>query len=460
MAYFAGLRKPPKHQNSPRNHLSNKERGKIVKTLLKVCDVAESLFREEHRVLRVAQPCVVFGDTHGNLADVLTMEDMFWKADPSLSPQNFLFLGDYVDRGAFSFEVVAYLFCQKILAPGKFLLLRGNHEFRMVNETFNFFEELRKKFGEADGQTLYERFNKVFEWMPLAAVIDGKISCAHGGVPSYFGAVCRLSTLDRIPAPLKADKKTTSDSPPYWDLVWSDPVDKQAFDDQIAGLTGAQMDSQQYKTGFLPNTKRGAGKFWSETATKNFLSVNKLDFVIRAHEVAVNGFLHHHGGLVTTVFSSSNYQNSNDAGAILVQDFKLRPVKLIPGGSQQKKRSWPGRVLHRVAVVTRIRNPSPAERHSWTPGLRGKAGRRSNAKLDRSSMSGGVAHMVERPLCMRKARGSIPRTSTSCYVESGPVDFSTGRQIPGVTRTVFEDTKRMNRRCFTFEPDRLSRWRG
>ena len=156
------------------------------------------------------------------------------------------------------------------------------------------------------------------------------------------------------------------------------------------------MDSQQYKTGFLPNTKRGAGKFWSETATKNFLSVNKLDFVIRAHEVAVNGFLHHHGGLVTTVFSSSNYQNSNDAGAILVQDFKLRPVKLIPGGSQQKKRSWPGRVLHRVAVVTRIRNPSPAERHSWTPGLRGKAGRRSNAKLDRSSMSGGVAHMVER----------------------------------------------------------------
>ena len=82
-----------------------------------------------------------------------------------------------------------------------------------------------------------------------------------------------------------------------------DPIDKQAFDDQIAGLVGAQMDSQQYKTGFLPNTKRGTGKCWSETATKNFLSVNKLKCVIRAHEVAPKGFMHHHDGLVTTVFS-------------------------------------------------------------------------------------------------------------------------------------------------------------
>lgn len=330
IALFSELVKPKK-KDKPRDLLSDPtRRAKIVKLALDVCDGAEKLFKEEYRVLRISQPCVVFGDTHGNLADLLTMEEMFWKQYPSLDPRKFLFLGDYVDRGQFSFEVVSYLFAQKILAPGKFLLLRGNHEFRSVNKSFNFYGDLRDRFGEADGQLLYERFSKVFEWMPLAAVIDGKIFCAHGGVPSHYGEVCHMATLDNISAPLEDDNKSTGNSAPYRELVWNDPIDKHAFKDQTEGI-GEQLDSMYLRTGFLPNTKRGTGKYWSETATKNFLSVNKMDFVIRAHEVAVNGFQLHHGGLVITVFSSSNYQNSNDAGAVIVQDWKLRPVKLIPG---------------------------------------------------------------------------------------------------------------------------------
>ena len=83
------------------------------------------------------------------------------------------------------------------------------------------------------------------------------------------------------------------------------------------------------RTGFAGNTKRGTCKYWSETATSNFLTVNKLDYVIRGHEVARDGFMFHHNGHVVTVFSSSNYQNSNDAGGVFVQEHKIRPVKLI-----------------------------------------------------------------------------------------------------------------------------------
>lgn len=87
----------------------------------------------EPRLLQLHTPIYVFGDIHGNMNDLLSFAKNFWPLGLHLTPGSFLFLGDYVDRGSYSLEVLAYLFTQKIMFPEKVFLLRGNHEVRAVN---------------------------------------------------------------------------------------------------------------------------------------------------------------------------------------------------------------------------------------------------------------------------------------------------------------------------------------
>lgn len=92
-----------------------------------------NILSSESRLLRLRSPAYVFGDFHGNMADLLTFARTMWPLGMHLTPGTFLFLGDYVDRGMFGLELLAYIFAQKIMLPEKVFLLRGNHEVKAVN---------------------------------------------------------------------------------------------------------------------------------------------------------------------------------------------------------------------------------------------------------------------------------------------------------------------------------------
>lgn len=131
---------------SSNNWLQKQTKPDLVDKIVKLCSEAEILFANESRVIKVSSPVYIFGDIHGNLRDLMIYERIFWHMGPSCIAYNFLFLGDYVDRGIHSVECITYLLCLKLLSPNRFTLLRGNHELRSVQHQFTFYRECLDKF--------------------------------------------------------------------------------------------------------------------------------------------------------------------------------------------------------------------------------------------------------------------------------------------------------------------------
>lgn len=206
----------------------------------------------------------------------------------------YIFLGDYVDRGKWGFECALYLFCLKLLAPQKFILLRGNHEDRYINSTYSYKIELEHKYGPKVGHFFYELTNHVFDRLPVAATLDkAGPFMVHGGIP--FSAVGQ--NLGKLISSLPKVNSEPRHTPLIWEILWSDPSDNLSFRDEYENMVDAlnrqeasfpsqatrpdEIIAQQYRLGFLPNRKRGAGHVFNELALGTFLATNGCSHLIR-----------------------------------------------------------------------------------------------------------------------------------------------------------------------------------
>ncbi|CAF1265219.1 unnamed protein product [Adineta steineri] len=291
----------------------------LAKNVISLCKEVREIIRREPRCLKISSPCYVLGDIHGNYQDLVCFEKSLWRATPLLSPASFLFLGDYVDRGVHGLEVIIYLLAAKFQCPKKVLLLRGNHEIRKVQQMFSFYKECLGKFGDTLGKEVWDAINTVFDVLPLAAVIDDKILCLHGGIPSPTACPGDfVSTVNDIIVPLSEPE---SESSLAWEIMWNDPfsIDTNTAAQIPSGATG----------GFFPNTRRSTGNYFTGEALMAFLEKNNFTHVIRAHEVVQVGFKVQLSGRLLTVFSSSHYcGGTNEAATVLVDSAKLRLIRL------------------------------------------------------------------------------------------------------------------------------------
>eukprot|EP00731_Ephydatia_muelleri_P022738 Em0015g321a len=291
----------------------------VARCFIDLCLKAIDVFASEPRLLEMASPVYVLGDIHGNFRDLSCFEKVLWRMGPVLTPAKFLFLGDYVDRGKHGFEVVAYLLAQKLLTPSKFMLIRGNHEIRVVQESFSYKRECVEKFGEQLGMEVWEATNKVFDVLPLAAVIDKKIFCVHGGIPHPDLCEGLISSINDIPTNLPTPMESNLLA---WEVMWNDPIRQDDIDASIEEQL-AQND------GFVDNFARGTAHMFSAEALNEFLKKNDLSHVIRAHEMKAAGFQIQQHGRLLTVFSSSLYCGaSNEAACVLVDNLKIRTIRL------------------------------------------------------------------------------------------------------------------------------------
>ena len=256
-----------------------------VEEIKLICDSVKEIFSKEQNVVRVSSPVTIAGDIHGQFHDMLEL----FKTGGDVSNTKYLFLGDYVDRGLHSVQVITLLFLMKIENPDQIILLRGNHEARSQTQVFGFYDECLMKFGDSQ---VWKMFTDTFDMMPVSAVIDNKLFCCHGGLSPSAPTIDDLQQLER--------RRELGDNGALADVAWSDPED----------------DHQ----GWLPSP-RGAGYTFGQDVLEAWNHLNGLEMLIRGHQMVDEGFFWHHNQQTLTLFSAPNYMYrcGNTAAVLEIQ---------------------------------------------------------------------------------------------------------------------------------------------
>lgn len=249
-----------------------------------LCIQMSNVFSNENTVLDLDIDCVIVGDLHGHILDLIRIFQKF-----GFPPKTkYLFLGDIVDRGEFGVDTLVIIFLMKLFYPDCVYIIRGNHEFEDVCCTGGFFAEIESRYPITD---VFDVCLDCFSYMPLAAVIKKKIFCIHGGLGPDINKIDDIRSIKR--------PVINSYDPIVENAVWSDPRNN------ITGFT---------------ESERGGGKFFGPDVVNKFCSENDIQLIVRGHECIAEGCLYTFDNKIVTVFSASNYCGTvnNHCGVLIV----------------------------------------------------------------------------------------------------------------------------------------------
>jgi len=276
--------------------------GKLVQSTegqMKALNTAcREVYMSQSALLELEAPLKICGDIHGQYHDLLRLFE--YGGFPPES--NYIFLGDYVDRGKQSLETITLMFAYKAKFPENFFTLRGNHECASITRIYGFYDECKRRYNIK----MWKQFCDVFNTMPVCGLIDEKIMCMHGGLSPE---ITNMDQVRRLVRPTDVP-----DTGIICDLLWADP------DKDIAGW--AEND-------------RGVSFIFGPDVVTSFLQKQDMDLVCRAHQVVEDGYEFFAKRQLITLFSAPNYCGEFDnAGAMMSIDetlmcsFKvLKPVK-------------------------------------------------------------------------------------------------------------------------------------
>ncbi|ATU07672.1 metallophosphoesterase [Methanohalophilus portucalensis] len=253
-----------------------------IDTLSNLLPKVADIFISENPVIYVGTDSVmVIGDIHGDLKAL----DLILKMQKKINCERMIFLGDYIDRGPNSVEVLNKLFRLKIADPDKIILLRGNHETAEMNYCGGFYDEL----GRDD--SLFVLANHVFEEMPIAAIIFNRIFCVHGGIPGSQ----KIHSIEKYHS---------------FEYIWNDPSELNGMHSSARG-----DDIKEY----------------GPDITSDFLQINGLELIIRGHSALKEGYKWYFNEKLLSLFSTPNYRSLFNVAAFAV--IKDENTKIVVFGT-------------------------------------------------------------------------------------------------------------------------------
>lgn len=252
-----------------------------------LCEKARELLVEESNVQTVQAPVTIAGDIHGQFYDLLELLN----SGGPLPDVQYLFMGDFVDRGFNSVETFLLLLTLKVRWPDRVTLIRGNHESRQITQVYGFYDECLRKYGNAN---VWRYCTEVFDFLALGALIDNRAFCVHGGLSPSIHALDQIRAIDR--------KQEVPHDGAMCDLLWSDPEDIKSW----------------------AVSPRGAGYLFGADIVSQFNHTNGLDLIARAHQLVMEGYKNMFEDTLVTVWSAPNYcYRCGNVAAILTLDDKL-----------------------------------------------------------------------------------------------------------------------------------------
>ncbi|TNN32150.1 Serine/threonine-protein phosphatase 6 catalytic subunit [Liparis tanakae] len=231
----------------------------------RLCDYVCDLLLEESNVQPVSTPVTVCGDIHGQFYDLCEL----FRTGGQVPDTNYIFMGDFVDRGYYSLETFTHLLALKAKWPDRITLLRGNHESRQITQVYGFYDE--------------------------------QVLCVHGGLSPDIKTLDQIRTIER--------NQEIPHKGAFCDLVWSDPEDVDTW----------------------AISPRGAGWLFGSKVTNEFVHINNLKLICRAHQLVHEGYKFMFDEKLVTVWSAPNYcyRCGNIASIMVFRDVNRREPKLF-----------------------------------------------------------------------------------------------------------------------------------
>ena len=285
--------------------------------ILNLIEEVKPLLEKDQSLIRIRSPCKIFGNLYGLYNDLMRFFESY--GNPSddnqmgdINVMQYIFLGDFCDRGFHSLEIIFLLFALKIKYPQFIYILRGHHEDKNINIKYGLGQECIDRLSDdiREPQSIFANINKAFDLLPFAVLVDNNILMMHGGIGSSINT---LDDIEIIKRPIDVEQNVVNrEQLKVVDLLWSE------YDN---GIKNVEMNKERdkFKKGFIV-------KYGKERLNK-FMEDNKIDLLITSHQFIPGGFCTFNDDKLLVVFSATNYMNQcrNTGGMITIP--KKNPYK-------------------------------------------------------------------------------------------------------------------------------------